>query len=100
MLEASFSYFLRFFRAFLEDRTEVRSMIMTEIAWKGEPPFWHPARQEAFILDWDGVLAETSLDFRPLFAKHFGGKRVMLLETLPSLEPSRRRAIEEELVHL
>ncbi len=73
---------------------------MIDTAWKGEPPFWHPARQEAFILDWDGVLAETSLDFRPLFAKHFGGKRVMLLETLPSLEPSLRKVIEQELIDL
>ncbi len=73
---------------------------MTGTAWKGEPPFWHPARQDAFILDWDGVLAETKLDFSHIFAQYFGGKRVMLLETLPSLEPSRRREVEEELIRL
>ncbi len=75
-------------------------MAVAENTWKGEPPFWHPARQGAFILDWDGVLAETRLDFRPLFEKYFGGKRVMLLETLPSLEPSLRTEIEQELIRL
>jgi HAD superfamily hydrolase (TIGR01509 family) len=82
------------------ENAEERSVFMTGVMWKGEIPFWHPARQGAFILDWDGVLAETSLDFRPIFAKYFGGKRVMLLETLPSLESSRRKCIEQELVNL
>ena len=26
-------------------------------------PFWSPAGASGFILDWDGVIAETRLDF-------------------------------------
>ncbi len=63
-------------------------------------PFWHPACQEAFILDWDGVLAETNLDFQPLYDRYFQGQRVMLLEILPSMEASRRDALERDILEL
>ncbi|MDR3264548.1 MAG: HAD hydrolase-like protein [Synergistaceae bacterium] len=59
-------------------------------------PFWHPARAEAFILDWDGVLADTRLDFGPLREKYFGGKRVPLIEASDLLpEPARGEAKSE-----
>ena len=49
-------------------------------------PFWHPACMDAFILDWDGVLANTRLDFSAIRKKYFGGQIVPLIEragTLP-----------------
>ena len=46
------------------------------------PPFWHPSRVRALLLDWDGVLAETHLDFSPLRQRFYGGRRAMLLEDL------------------
>ncbi|MCF7936273.1 MAG: hypothetical protein K9L28_08035 [Synergistales bacterium] len=65
-----------------------------------QPPFWHPAASDAVIFDWDGVLAETKLDFSPVFQRFFGGKRVLLLEALPTLEPDRRDELENALLNL
>lgn len=63
------------------------------------PPFWHPAFARAFILDWDGVVVETKLDFSPVYRRFFGGKRVMLLEVTQSLPQEVRtevwRCLEE-----
>ncbi|HQE21437.1 MAG TPA: HAD family phosphatase [Thermosynergistes sp.] len=63
------------------------------------PPFWHPAFARAFILDWDGVVVETNLDFSPVYGRFFGGKRVMLLEVMQSLPQEVRtevwRCLEE-----
>jgi HAD superfamily hydrolase (TIGR01549 family) len=39
-----------------------------------QAPIRHPAEAGAFILDWDGVLADTRLDFKPLRQKYFGGQ--------------------------
>jgi HAD superfamily hydrolase (TIGR01549 family) len=47
--------------------------------------FLHPARAEAFILDWDGVLADTKLDFKPLRQKYFKGEIVPLIEAASAL---------------
>ncbi|MDR3230834.1 MAG: HAD family phosphatase [Synergistaceae bacterium] len=59
-------------------------------------PFWHPAYTGAFILDWDGVLADTRLDFGPLRQKYFGGKTVPLIEAAALLpEPDREEAKAE-----
>jgi HAD superfamily hydrolase (TIGR01549 family) len=58
-------------------------------------PFWHPAHTGAFILDWDGVLADTRLDFSPLRRKYFGGKIIPLTEAaelLPDPEWSEAKA--------
>ena len=48
------------------------------------PPFWHPAVKGAFILDWDGVLADTKLDFSALRQRYF-----CLLYTSPSPRDTR-----------
>lgn len=48
-------------------------------------PFWHPAAQEGFILDWDGVLADTRLDFSPIRNKYFNGEIVPLIERAEEL---------------
>ena len=56
-------------------------------------PYWHPVNKSAFILDWDGVLAETDLDFSPIYERFFDGKRVMILEEASKLPEARRELI-------
>ncbi|EEX49244.1 MULTISPECIES: HAD family hydrolase [Jonquetella] len=55
---------------------------------------------EGYILDWDGVIAETSLNFQPIRDRFFGGRHASLLEEMALLdEPERsqcREAIEAE----
>lgn len=63
-------------------------------------PFWSPAGASAFILDWDGVIAETRLDFSPLREKYYGGRRAMLLEEAGTLEAGRREEFFRDLVEL
>lgn len=58
------------------------------------PPFWHPVQAQAFILDWDGVLANTQLDFKPLRAKYFGGEIVPLIEAADSLSPELSKEVK------
>ncbi|MDO9508701.1 MAG: HAD-IA family hydrolase [Thermovirgaceae bacterium] len=64
------------------------------------PPFWHPSLAHGFILDWDGVLADTKLDFAPIRAKYFNGERLPLVEAADRLEPSEREALERDLYDL
>ena len=60
------------------------------------PHIGHPAEAGAFLLDWDGVLADTRLNFAPLREKYFGGKLVPLLETAATLsEPDRAEVLAE-----
>ncbi len=61
------------------------------------PPFWHPALMDAFILDWDGVLADTRLDFTALRRKYFGGRIVPLIETADALPPPLREEVKAEI---
>ena len=63
-------------------------------------PFWHPSMARGFILDWDGVLADTKLDFSPIRAKYFKGERVPLVEAADMLERDRRADLERELYEL
>ncbi|GAB6280708.1 MAG: HAD family hydrolase [Thermovirga sp.] len=64
------------------------------------PPFWHPSLAQGFILDWDGVLADTKLDFSPIRSKYFNGERLPLVEASDQLEPDRRKALESDLYDL
>jgi len=64
------------------------------------PPFWHPAYAHAFILDWDGVLAETSLDFSEIRNRYFNGKRVPLLEAARLLPEPMRAQLERDIYDL
>ncbi|MDR1049306.1 MAG: HAD family hydrolase [Synergistaceae bacterium] len=57
----------------------------------------HPARAGAFILDWDGVLADTRLDFLPLRRKYFGGKIIPLIEAAEGLSPPERSEVLAEI---
>lgn len=60
------------------------------------PPLWHPSLSDAWILDWDGVLADTKLNFLPFREKYFAGRQVAILEELKHLSPDvRERAIED-----
>ena len=61
------------------------------------PPFWHPAHCGAFILDWDGVLADTRLDFKPLRQKYFEGKTVPLLEAAEKLPRNLCEELKTEI---
>lgn len=61
------------------------------------PPFWHPAQAGAFILDWDGVLADTRLDFMPLRQKYFEGQIVPLVEAAETLPAPACQEVKEEI---
>ena len=59
-----------------------------------------PANAGAFILDWDGVLAETRLNFAPLRQKYFDGKRVPLIEAAAALPAPLRAEVEAEIYRI
>ena len=63
-------------------------------------PFWHPAQSGAFILDWDGVLADTRLNFLPLRQKYFGGKTVPLIEAAASLPEPLSTEVKSEICRI
>jgi HAD superfamily hydrolase (TIGR01509 family) len=62
-----------------------------------KPPFWHPAFSAGFILDWDGVLAETRLDFAPIRAKYFDGRFVPLFEAVETLPPPLGEQLKKDI---
>jgi len=62
------------------------------------PPFWHPSQAEGFILDWDGVLANTKLNFQRIRDKYFNGRLVPLLESGHLLEEKKRQKLERDLL--
>lgn len=64
------------------------------------PPFWHPAFADGFILDWDGVLAETKLSFAPIREKYFGGRMVPLVEAGLGLSPDQREQLEADIYRI
>lgn len=60
-------------------------------------PFWCPAEASGFLLDWDGVIADTKLDFSSLREKYFGGRRALLIEDACELSPDVREVYMQEL---
>ena len=59
-------------------------------------PFFDFSSIKGVILDWDGVIAETKLDFSPIREKYFGGKRVPLLEAAEHMpEPLRTEYMKD-----
>ena len=56
-------------------------------------PFWSPSGASAILFDWDGVIADTRLDFSDVKSKYYGERRVMLLEDACTLAPERRDAL-------
>ena len=65
-------------------------------------PLLYPQSFKGVIFDWDGVIAETRLNFQPIRDRFFGGARVPLLESAHKLPKAERDALmaaicEEEL---
>lgn len=60
-------------------------------------PFWHPASMSGFLLDWDGVLAETNLDFSEIRSRYYGGRRAPLLEEACTLGEAERASMMKDL---
>lgn len=63
-------------------------------------PFWSPSEASAILFDWDGVIAETRLDFSEVHKKYYGDRQAMLLEDSVSLPPDRREALMRDLEEL
>ncbi len=61
-----------------------------------EPPFFSFRSVRGVIFDWDGILADTKLDFSSVRKKYFGGtRRLPLLESAPLLdEPTRSEYLD------
>ena len=59
--------------------------------------YWNPASSQAFILDWDGVLAETKLNFAPIRQKYFQGRFVPLFEAVATLPPPLSEALKKDI---
>jgi HAD superfamily hydrolase (TIGR01509 family) len=60
-------------------------------------PFWSPSQASAVIFDWDGIIADTRLDFSEIRRKYYGSKPAMLLEDAHTLPPSVRASMMSEL---
>ena len=58
---------------------------------------WNPAARRAFILDWDGVLAETKLSFAHIRQKYFQGRFVPLFESIATLPHEASVALERDI---
>lgn len=61
------------------------------------PPFWHPSLSKAFLMDWDGVIADTKLDFSAVKKKYYGDARAMLIEDAHVLSPDQRESLKKDL---
>jgi len=59
--------------------------------------YWNPASCRAFVLDWDGVLAETKLNFAPIREKYFQGRFVPLFEAIATLPPSLAESLKKDI---
>ncbi len=62
-----------------------------------ERPYWHPAQAAGVLLDWDGVIAETRLDFSGIRNKYFDGRRVPLLEAAERLPRERQMEFHRDV---
>ena len=63
-------------------------------------PFWSPSGASAVLFDWDGVIADTRLDFSGIRSKYYGERRAMLLEDACTLAPERREELMRDLEEL
>jgi HAD superfamily hydrolase (TIGR01549 family) len=60
-------------------------------------PFWSPSQASAILFDWDGVIADTCLDFSEIRRKYYGLRPAMLLEDAHTLAHTAREAMMSEL---
>ena len=63
-------------------------------------PFWSPSQASAILFDWDGVIAESRLDFSEIRTKYYGTGRAMLLEDSHTLEADARVSLMRDLEEL
>jgi len=63
-------------------------------------PFWSPSEASAILFDWDGVIADTRLDFSRIREKYYGDSPAMLLEDAHKLSPEDRSSMMLELEEL
>ncbi len=64
------------------------------------PPFWSPSQASAILFDWDGIIAETRLDFSEIRNRYYGGRRAMLLEDACTLPEEARTSLMSDLEEL
>jgi len=60
-------------------------------------PFWHPSAASGVLLDWDGVIAETKLDFSGVRERYYGGRRALLIEDAVELSEEDRKSLMKDL---
>lgn len=65
-----------------------------------ERPFWHPSASQGFLLDWDGVIADTKLDFSKIRKRYYGGRNAMLLEEADAMPLGERESLISDLYEL
>jgi HAD superfamily hydrolase (TIGR01509 family) len=63
-------------------------------------PFWSPSEASAILFDWDGVIADTRLDFSMIREKYYGDRPAMLLEDANTLPPEKRESLLLDLEEL
>lgn len=60
-------------------------------------PFWGPLDCSGVIFDWDGVIAETKLDFSTVRERYFNGEHVPILEEMKKLPLNIKKRLTKEL---
>lgn len=58
---------------------------------------WRAADADAMLFDWDGIIADTKLDFSAIRKRFFSGRRAMILEEAADLAPDLRAEMMEAL---
>lgn len=64
------------------------------------PCAWRPSDASSFLFDWDGIIADSKLDFSGIRERYFGGRHAMILEEAKLLDDETRARLERELVEL
>lgn len=60
-------------------------------------PFWSPSQALGILFDWDGVIAETRLDFSGIRTRYYPGRKAMLLEDAQTLPEAERLSLMRDL---
>jgi HAD superfamily hydrolase (TIGR01509 family) len=63
-------------------------------------PLWTHSEASAVLFDWDGVIADTKLDFSEIRKKYYGDRPAMLLEDAYTLSPGARESLTRDLEDL
>lgn len=63
-------------------------------------PRWSPSSVKAILFDWDGIIADSKLDFSGIRKKYFGGRYAMILEERALLPEDQQLSLDKELVEL